>query len=113
MDKGGNYIGWLHVDKKNLSVHLVEEGLSSVHVTAESSKFYHLLTQAQDSAKKKQLNKWKSYVEEEEKEEKVKIILILLRSESYTGNFIFAWDLSFKRTISIFGMIFKIGILSF
>ncbi|XP_042886728.1 staphylococcal nuclease domain-containing protein 1-like isoform X2 [Penaeus japonicus] len=70
MDKGGNYIGWLHVDKKNLSVHLVEEGLSSVHVTAESSKFYHLLSSAQSAAKQKKLNIWANYVEEE-KEEKV------------------------------------------
>ncbi|XP_047478957.1 staphylococcal nuclease domain-containing protein 1-like isoform X1 [Penaeus chinensis] len=70
MDKGGNYIGWLHVDKKNLSVHLVEEGLSSVHVTAESSKFYHALSTAQTAAKQKKLNIWANYVEEE-KEEKV------------------------------------------
>ncbi|ROT73426.1 nuclease domain-containing protein 1 [Penaeus vannamei] len=70
MDKGGNYIGWLHVDKKNLSVHLVEEGLSSVHVTAESSKFYHVLSSAQTAAKQKKLNIWANYVEEE-KEEKV------------------------------------------
>ncbi|XP_071517216.1 staphylococcal nuclease domain-containing protein 1 isoform X2 [Panulirus ornatus] len=70
MDKGGNFIGWLHVDGKNLSVLLVEEGLSTVHFTAESSKFYHLLTVAQDSAKEKKLNIWANFVEEE-KEEKV------------------------------------------
>lgn len=70
MDRGGNFIGWLHVDNKNLSVLLVEEGLSTVHFTAESSKFYHLLTAAQDSAKQKKLNLFANYVEEE-KEEKV------------------------------------------
>lgn len=70
MDKGGNFIGWLHVEKKNLSVHLVEEGLSSVHVTAESSKFYHPLSTAQESAKAKKLNIWANYVEEE-KDDKV------------------------------------------
>ncbi|XP_042223849.1 staphylococcal nuclease domain-containing protein 1-like [Homarus americanus] len=70
MDKGGNFIGWLHVDNKNLSVLLVEEGLSTVHFTAESSKFYHLLTTAQESAKEKKLNVWANFVEEE-KDEKV------------------------------------------
>lgn len=75
MDKGGNYIGWLHVDKKNLSVHLVEEGLSSVHVTAESSKFYHVLSSAQTAAKQKKLNIWANYVEEE-KEEKVGVKIV-------------------------------------
>ncbi|KAK7063179.1 nuclease domain-containing protein [Halocaridina rubra] len=69
MDKGGNFIGWLHVENKNLSVMLVEEGLSSVHVTAESSKFYNPLSSAQDSAKQKKLKIWANYVEE--KEEKV------------------------------------------
>lgn len=68
MDKGGNFIGWLHVENKNLSVLLVEEGLSSVHFTAESSKFYHLLTAAQDSAKAKKLNIWANFVEEEKED---------------------------------------------
>lgn len=70
MDKGGNFIGWLHVDSKNLSVLLVEEGLSTVHFTAESSKFYQQLTSAQESAKAKNLNYWSTHVEEE-KDEKV------------------------------------------
>lgn len=70
MDKGGNFIGWLHVDGKNLSVMLVEEGLSTVHFTAESSKFYQQLMSAQESAKSKKLNYWSTHVEEE-KDEKV------------------------------------------
>lgn len=64
MDKGGNYIGWLFIEKKNLSEMLVEEGLSSVHVTAESSKFYHQLSTAQESAKQKKLKIWENFVEE-------------------------------------------------
>lgn len=73
MDKGGNFIGWLHVDGKNLSVLLVEEGLSTVHFTAESSKFYQQLTSAQEAAKAKNLNYWSTHVEEE-KDEKVRIL---------------------------------------
>ncbi|XP_064077337.1 staphylococcal nuclease domain-containing protein 1-like [Macrobrachium nipponense] len=69
MDKGGNFIGWLHVENKNLSVLLVEEGLSTVHVTAESSKFYNILNAAQETAKSKKLKIWANFVEE--KEEKV------------------------------------------
>ena len=72
MDKGGNFIGWLHVESKNLSVLLVEEGLSTVHFTAESSKFYQQLTSAQESAKSKNLHYWSTYVEEE-KDEKVSL----------------------------------------
>ena len=72
MDKGGNFIGWLHVEGKNLSVLLVEEGLSTVHFTAELSKFYQQLTSAQESAKSKNLNYWSTYVEEE-KDEKVRL----------------------------------------
>merc|ERR1711962_77649 len=67
MDKGGNFIGWLHVDGKNLSVHLVEEGLSKVHVTAESSNFYHQLSTKESEAKKKKLNIWSTYSEADEK----------------------------------------------
>jgi len=67
MDKGGNFIGWLHVDGKNLSVHLVEEGLSKVHVTAESSNFYNQLITKETNAKKNLLNIWATYSEADEK----------------------------------------------
>lgn len=67
MDKGGNFIGWLHVDSKNLSIHLVEEGLSKVHVTAESSNFYNQLITKESDAKKKKLNVWSTYSEADEK----------------------------------------------
>lgn len=71
MDKGGNFIGWLHVDNKNLSVMLVEDGLSSVHFSAESSKFASALSTAENEAKKKKRNMWANYVEEKE-EDKVR-----------------------------------------
>ncbi|KAK4295717.1 hypothetical protein Pmani_031744 [Petrolisthes manimaculis] len=66
MDKGGNFIGWLHAESKNLSVMLVEAGLSSVHFSAESSKFSQTLSGAEETAKKKKLNIWANYVEDKE-----------------------------------------------
>ena len=33
-DKGGNFVGWLYYEGKNLSVTLVMEGLSKVHPQA-------------------------------------------------------------------------------
>ena len=72
MDKGGNFIGWLHTEGKNLSVQLVEEGLSTVHVTAENSKFYTQISQAEKKAKSKLLNLYSTYKEEEK--EKVEVV---------------------------------------
>ena len=56
MDKGGNFIGWLYVDGLNLSVALVEEGLSKVHVTAERSSHFKALQHAETKAKDSKLN---------------------------------------------------------
>jgi len=58
MDKGGNFIGWLFLDSLNLSVALVEEGLSKVHFTAEKSNFYQTLLSAEERAKQKKANIW-------------------------------------------------------
>ena len=69
MDKGGNFIGWLFVNGKNLSVALVEEGLSTVHGSAENSKYYSQIAIAEKSAKSKLLNIYSTF--KEEKEEKV------------------------------------------
>jgi staphylococcal nuclease domain-containing protein 1 len=63
MDKGGNFIGWMFVDGTNLSVALVEEGLSKVHFTAERSNFYATLQAAEERAKAKKLNIWSKYEE--------------------------------------------------
>ena len=65
MDKGGNFIGWLFVEGKNLSVELVSKGLSKVHVTAESSSYYQGLHSAEMGAKQQKLNIWKNYKPEE------------------------------------------------
>ncbi|KAK3097810.1 hypothetical protein FSP39_013410 [Pinctada imbricata] len=67
MDKGGNFIGFLFVDNVNLSVALVEEGLSKVHFTAERSNYYKQLQIAEENAKKRKANIWSKY--EEPKEE--------------------------------------------
>ncbi|XP_067676667.1 staphylococcal nuclease domain-containing protein 1-like [Haliotis asinina] len=63
IDKGGNFIGWLFVDGINLSVALVENGLASVHFTAERSNFYKTLQVAEEKAKKDKLKMWANYVE--------------------------------------------------
>jgi len=67
MDKGGNFIGWLFADNLNLSVALVEEGLSKVHFTAERSNYYQTLLSAESNAKKKNVNVW-TLVSDEPKE---------------------------------------------
>lgn len=49
---GAAIIGWLWTDQNvNLSVALVEEGLASVHFSAEKTEFYRALKTAEDSAK--------------------------------------------------------------
>lgn len=60
----------------HLKVALVEEGLATVHPTAERSEHFKSLKSAEDSAKSKKLKRWLNYVEEEketevEEEEKV------------------------------------------
>lgn len=64
-DKGGAaVIGWLWYDTNvNLSVQLVEEGLASVHFTAEKSEHFRALKAAEDNAKKAKKGMWSNYVE--------------------------------------------------
>lgn len=63
-------IGWLWTDANvNLSVALVEEGLASVHFSAEKTDYYRQLKTAEDSAKAAKKNIWASYVEETVPEE--------------------------------------------
>nr|QBI71281.1 ebna2 binding protein P100 [Thermobia domestica] len=68
MDKAGNYIGWLWIGGQNLSVMLVEEGLASVHFTAERSNHYSALKRAEDNAKRKKEKIWANFEEEKEEE---------------------------------------------
>ena len=70
MDKAGNFIGWLFIENRNLSVALVQvcstnvsnedfsndqlqAGLASVHFTADRSKYAKELYSNEDAAKAK------------------------------------------------------------
>lgn len=68
--KGQAVIGWLWTENNvNLSVALVEEGLASVHFSAEKTEYARQLKTAEDSAKALKKKIWTSYVEEEKTEE--------------------------------------------
>lgn len=63
-------IGWLWTENNiNLSVTLVEEGLASVHFSAEKTEYYRALKSAEDAAKAAKKRIWANYVEEPEIEE--------------------------------------------
>lgn len=63
-------IGWLWTENNvNLSVLLVEEGLASVHFSAEKTEYYRSLKSAEDSAKLAKKKIWANYVEEIKEEE--------------------------------------------
>lgn len=70
-DKAGtSVIGWLWTDQNvNLSVALVEEGLATVHFSAEKTEYYRQLKSAEDAAKAAKKKVWANYVEVEETEE--------------------------------------------
>ncbi|BET03491.1 Ebna2 Hypothetical protein protein P100 [Nesidiocoris tenuis] len=62
-DKNGNFTGWLWVDKVNLSVALVEEGLAKIHFSGLNSKYAKELQNAKNTAKAKGV--W-HYIDKEE-----------------------------------------------
>jgi len=66
IDRVGNFVGWLFVDKVNLSVALVEEGLANIYSTGENSIYAKELNNAKNIAKSKGV--WK-YVDKEETKE--------------------------------------------
>lgn len=85
-DKAGtSVIGWLWIDNLNLSVALVEEGLASVHFSAEKSEYYRALKTAEDTAKGQRKKIWFNYVEEnvEEKKEDEKEDHVVERKVNY------------------------------
>lgn len=62
---GSSCIGWLWTENNtNLSVALVEEGLASVHFSAEKTEYFRELKTAEDAAKKQRKRIWANYVEE-------------------------------------------------
>lgn len=58
-DKGGNFIGWLHFEGKNLSVALVLEGLSKVLPQAERSVHAKELFDSEEKARVARKKIWK------------------------------------------------------
>ncbi|XP_046390934.1 staphylococcal nuclease domain-containing protein 1 [Ischnura elegans] len=70
MDKAGNYIGWLWIEGQNLSVSLVEAGFASVYVASDHSDYYRALTEAEESARKARLRRWKDYTEDKTEDDK-------------------------------------------
>ena len=58
-DKGGNLIGWMYVDGKNLSVSLVTEGLSKVLPHADRSVHAKDLFDAEEKARVARKKIWK------------------------------------------------------
>ncbi|XP_065911934.1 staphylococcal nuclease domain-containing protein 1-like [Dysidea avara] len=67
-DKGGNFVGWMWVDGKNLSLILVQEGLSKVHFTADRSQYAGALYSSEDQAKQAKKKVWEDFVEGQEDE---------------------------------------------
>lgn len=62
---GSSCIGWLWTEgNTNLSVALVEEGLASVHFSAEKTEYFRELKSAEDAAKKQRKRIWANWVEE-------------------------------------------------
>jgi staphylococcal nuclease domain-containing protein 1 len=68
LDKGGNFVGSLHVGKKNFAVSLLENGFAYIHYgSAEKLKEFKEFQTAEEGAKSKRLGYWKNYDEEAEK----------------------------------------------
>ncbi|VDK66149.1 unnamed protein product [Onchocerca ochengi] len=69
MDKSGSFIGYMFVQTEqglcNMSVALVENGLASVHFTAERGSYYSQLCVAEENAKKAKLGIWAKWIDEE------------------------------------------------
>ncbi|XP_065837499.1 staphylococcal nuclease domain-containing protein 1-like [Oscarella lobularis] len=71
MDRVGNFIGWLFVDGKNHSLSLVEEGLASVHFSADKSKYGTMLHNAEAGPKSRKEKIWADYEEPKAQEDTV------------------------------------------
>jgi len=67
IDKAGNFIGFLWIEGKNLSVALCEEGFATVHFSAEKTPYYRPLQIAEENAKARRERIWINY--EESKDE--------------------------------------------
>uniref|UniRef100_A0A0N5AH97 Staphylococcal nuclease domain-containing protein 1 n=1 Tax=Syphacia muris TaxID=451379 RepID=A0A0N5AH97_9BILA len=69
MDKSGSFIGYMFVQTEkgvcNLSVELVENGLASVHFTAEKGNYYNQLCAAEKRAKQAKLGLWANWSDDD------------------------------------------------
>ncbi|VDK43460.1 unnamed protein product [Anisakis simplex] len=69
MDKSGSFIGYMFLATEkgtvNMSVELVENGLASVHFTAEKGSYYSQLQAAEQRAKKAKLGIWTNWTDED------------------------------------------------
>ncbi len=63
IDKGGNFIGWMHCDNNNVSVQLVEEGYAAGYVIQDRGNYGRLIQTAEDNAKRRKERRWENYVE--------------------------------------------------
>lgn len=67
VDKSGGFIGSLFLNKENVAVPLVKEGLASVHSnSADGLSWAKLLHDAEEEAKQARCNIWKDYDESKE-----------------------------------------------
>ena len=77
LDKMGNFIGYLFVPQEgggraqNLSELLLEQGLATLHFTAEKSSHYSSLHSAEQRARNAKRNIWTNYKEEPQVEEAI------------------------------------------
>ncbi|CAI5440772.1 unnamed protein product [Caenorhabditis angaria] len=74
LDKSGNFVGYVFVSvdghkPTNLSELLLEQGLATLHFTAERSGHYTALQSAENRAKKAKKNIWANYTEAEVRDE--------------------------------------------
>ncbi|CAD5216145.1 unnamed protein product [Bursaphelenchus xylophilus] len=70
LDRTGGFIGFVFAQGEkgqfNVAEQLVERGLATVHFTAEKTKYYNQLLNAEKKARDSKLRLWKNYVEEAE-----------------------------------------------
>ncbi|CAD6197725.1 unnamed protein product [Caenorhabditis auriculariae] len=78
LDKSGNFVGYIFVSTdggrpQNLSELLLEQGLATLHFTAERSGHYNTLLSAENRAKAARKNIWANYTETEEVSEEAEV----------------------------------------
>jgi len=61
MDKVGGFVGYIFVDRVNVSLKLVEQGLSKVHYSGKQGKYANELIAAEERAQAAKLGLWKDW----------------------------------------------------